>query len=200
MSLDAQWLFQPLGPQELLERFVDQEECHLAGRGEDFYSPLFSRQRLSEILWQQEGQASELIYAHRDGRTRYLPEPFAARPWEWVREQYRRGRPVVINSVSRFCAPVARLCRDLARVIDAPVHANAYLAPPRAPGYGAHFDTDDTVFLQIEGSKSWCLYAPTIELPLLSQLEGSSASSRKRSSIRCTAAPSSGVAGSCNGA
>jgi ribosomal protein L16 Arg81 hydroxylase len=172
MRLDARWLFQPLRPAELLERYLEKEICHLDGRGKDFYAPLFSRQRLAEMLWEQEGQAAELVYAYVEGHTQYLPQPFAATPWEWVRAQYRQGWPIVVNSISRFCAPVAALCRDLASVIGAPVHANAYFAPPSAPGFGAHFDTDDTIFLQIEGSKHWHLYPPVVELPLLSQLVG----------------------------
>ncbi len=172
MSLDARWLFQSLRPEEFMERYLDREVLLEDGRGEGFYAPLFSRRHLAAMLWEQEAQAAELVYAHVDGHTQYLPQPFASTPWEWARMQYRRGWPIVINSISRFCPTVAALCRDLSSWIDAPVHANAYLAPPDAPGFGAHFDTDDTMFLQVEGAKHWRLHAPVIELPLLSQLEG----------------------------
>ena len=171
MKLDASWLLYPLDPAEFLERYVDREVCHLHGRGADYFNALFSRRLLGEMLWQQEAQAAELVQAHVDGSTHFLPQSRAGEPWEWVREELACEHTVVVNAVSRYCTPVAELCGALAQWLTAPVHANAYLAPPGVTGYAAHFDTDDTVFLQIEGSKRWHLYGAPIPLPLFSQLE-----------------------------
>ena len=46
------------------------------------------------------------------------------------------------------------------------VGANAYLTPPRSSqGFAPHYDDIDAYCLQLQGSKRWKVYKPTLELP-----------------------------------
>jgi ribosomal protein L16 Arg81 hydroxylase len=47
-----------------------------------------------------------------------------------------------------------------------PLQANAYVSPLEASGLPAHHDTHDVFALQVFGSKRWCFYESTIELPI----------------------------------
>jgi hypothetical protein len=49
------------------------------------------------------------------------------------------------------------------------VGANAYLTPPKAAqGFAPHYDDIDAYCLQLEGSKRWKVYEPTLKLPRVS--------------------------------
>jgi hypothetical protein len=49
------------------------------------------------------------------------------------------------------------------------VGANAYLTPPHARGFPAHFDAHDVFVLQLEGTKHWSVYPPAMAAPLPDQ-------------------------------
>jgi hypothetical protein len=124
--------------------------------------------------WMERGAAAraEQVYAHRDGRTSYLPQAAVHEPARWAQARLAEGATIVANGVSQQHEPLARLCEAVAAAFGAHAGANAFLAPPGARGYAAHFDTDDTIFVQLEGSKHWRLYEGPIALPLPWQLRG----------------------------
>lgn len=169
LTLDE--VFAPHSTDTFIAR-LERGPWHVQGRHEAHYARLFSRRELVTLLWQQGAQLASRVYVHRDGRTRYLPAAFRDRPWEWLADAYREGCTIVVNDVSRCHVGVAGLCNALGQVLGAVVHANAFLAPPDVPGYAAHFDCDDTLFLQLEGGKRWTLHAPVIALPLAAQQAG----------------------------
>ena len=82
---------------------------------------------------------------------------------------YADGFTVVLNNVQRRHDAIARLCRAVETRFRQPVGANAYLTPPRSSGLAPHFDDHDVFVLQLEGEKSWSIYATAIELPLRGQ-------------------------------
>jgi bifunctional lysine-specific demethylase and histidyl-hydroxylase NO66 len=45
------------------------------------------------------------------------------------------------------------------------VNANAYLTPPDAQGFEAHFDWMDAFVLQLHGSKRWLIYSQLQQYP-----------------------------------
>lgn len=171
MNAAVDWLIAPLSTETFRRQLPQRDWLHLRQRQPDHYAALFSESELVRLLWEQGEQMAELVYAHQEDRTRYPPQASVSDLAHWARQQYDGGATVVVNSVSRHSLPVARLCEALADLLDAEVVANAYWAPPDARGYAEHFDTDDTAFLQIAGSKHWRLHPPLVELPLRAQLQ-----------------------------
>jgi len=80
-----------------------------------------------------------------------------------------RGYTLVIKDAALLSARLQRTCNRLQRDLGAYVGANVYFTPPGAQGLDAHHDTHDTLTVQIEGSKTWRIFEPLIELPLESQ-------------------------------
>lgn len=76
------------------------------------------------------------------------------------------GATVVLQSLHRSWAPLARFCRDLELVLTHPVQANAYLTPAGATALAPHHDTHDVFVLQVHGHKHWRVSEPVIEAPL----------------------------------
>ncbi len=79
------------------------------------------------------------------------------------------GYTLVIKDAALLSARLQRTCNRLQRELGAYVGANVYFTPAGAQGLDVHHDTHDTLTVQIEGSKTWRVYEPLVELPLESQ-------------------------------
>jgi hypothetical protein len=82
---------------------------------------------------------------------------------------FDRGYTLVISDAGLLSARLQRWCNRLQRDLGAYVGANVYLTPPGGHGFDVHHDSHDTLTVQIEGSKTWRVYEPAVELPLESQ-------------------------------
>ena len=80
-----------------------------------------------------------------------------------------RGYTLVIKDAALLSARLQRTCNRLQRDLGAYVGANVYFTPAGAQGLDVHHDTHDTLTVQVEGSKTWRIYEPLVELPLESQ-------------------------------
>jgi hypothetical protein len=85
--------------------------------------------------------------------------------------QYTQGKTIFVHKLEQRWKSVATLCRDLEATLHHPVSASMFLTPRNSQGVSAHFDSVEVFVLQIEGSKHWRLYKPTVELPLQDAFE-----------------------------
>ncbi len=165
----ADWLLHPVDPARLLSRHCDGHFLHVDRGISGYYDEVFSRARLEQIVDQGSDRLFGLVYASAEGVMEDLPVEVEEGALDWANRRLEAGKTVVVNAISQLCPEVGLLCARVGRFLGAPVHANGYLTPAGCPGHPVHFDTDDTVFLQIEGSKNWALYPGPIDLPLASQ-------------------------------
>ena len=86
-----------------------------------------------------------------------------------VREAYAAGATLILNSLHRIHPPLVRFCRRLAAELGHPTQCNAYVTPPGSQGFAPHHDTHDVFVLQVDGSKTWNVYPPALNLPLTFQ-------------------------------
>ncbi len=86
-----------------------------------------------------------------------------------VREAYAAGATLILNSLHRIHPPLVRFCRRLSAELGHPTQCNAYVTPPGSQGFAPHHDTHDVFVLQVDGSKTWNVYPPALNLPLASQ-------------------------------
>jgi hypothetical protein len=85
--------------------------------------------------------------------------------------QYAQGKTIFVHKLEQRWKSVATLCRDLEATLHHPVNASMFLTPRNSQGVSAHFDSVEVFVLQLEGSKHWRLYKPTVELPLQEAFE-----------------------------
>ncbi len=83
-----------------------------------------------------------------------------------VLDHFARGYTLNIKDASAYHPPLALLCNRIQTQLGVYVQANAYFTPPRAQGFEIHYDTHDTLIVQIEGEKAWRVHAPVVTLPL----------------------------------
>lgn len=82
---------------------------------------------------------------------------------------YQGGATIVLQALERNWGPLIETCKALEAHLGHPVQANMYLTPANAQGFAAHYDTHDTLILQVEGRKQWKIYGMPFPLPLSSQ-------------------------------
>jgi hypothetical protein len=83
-----------------------------------------------------------------------------------VSSQFSQGKTIFVHKLEQRWRSVATLCRDLEATLHHPVNASMFLTPRNSQGVSAHFDSVEVFVLQLEGSKHWRIYKPTIDLPL----------------------------------
>jgi len=83
---------------------------------------------------------------------------------------YGQGWTVCVHNLHRRCAPVARLAGSVTSEIGHNVNVNLYCTPSGSRGFAAHADSHDVFVLQLEGRKSWRVFAPQYLLPLEPQI------------------------------
>jgi ribosomal protein L16 Arg81 hydroxylase len=84
---------------------------------------------------------------------------------ERVYSLFAKGATIILNAIDRRVPKIAALCDEFETFFGFPVQANAYLTPPKAQGFAAHYDDHDVFVVQTAGNKSWYLYGTPIELP-----------------------------------
>lgn len=79
---------------------------------------------------------------------------------------YEEGCTIRLLCPHKLNDAVQTLLSTLEMEFQCMVGANAYLTPPRSSqGFAPHYDDIDAFCLQLQGSKRWKVYEPTIELP-----------------------------------
>lgn len=85
---------------------------------------------------------------------------------ERVLERYAGGATLVLQGLHRLWPPLTEFAGELATQLGHPVQVNAYLTPPGATGFAAHYDVHDVFVLQVAGDKRWVVHEPVHPLPL----------------------------------
>ncbi|MFN8038101.1 MAG: cupin domain-containing protein [Acidimicrobiales bacterium] len=68
----------------------------------------------------------------------------------------------IINSADRYDPALADVCTDLTLATGSAVNTNIYLSYGEAEGFGAHWDSHDTLIVQVHGAKRWSVYEPLV--------------------------------------
>jgi ribosomal protein L16 Arg81 hydroxylase len=117
------------------------------------------------------GSKDYLIRADNYGVESYSVErgPDGRPDMSAIYRAYAKGWTIGVHKLNRRSTPVARLASGVAIDIGQKVNVNMYFTPSEAKGFAAHADSHDVIVLQLEGRKSWRVYAPQYLLPLEQQ-------------------------------
>jgi len=81
----------------------------------------------------------------------------------WMR--YHDGQTVVYEGAHHHLNVFSTLARLLSLATSRSVHANLYLTPAWSRGYNLHYDVHDVIVLQLDGTKTWRIYAKPASVP-----------------------------------
>ncbi len=82
---------------------------------------------------------------------------------------FDRGYTLVIKDASLFSPRLQKFVNRVQQRLGFYIQTNVYFTPPKAQGFDVHHDTHDTLVMQIEGSKTWRIYDPVVQLPVETQ-------------------------------
>lgn len=143
---------------------VDSEHYDCAHR---FWPELdLSVRAVDEAVWAQQERLSSFAQVISADREVY---PAASRTrhdgYAWVYERLRDRYTVVLNHSERLFPAVFDLCQWLGSHYGAVVESSIFLTPPGSECFGMHYDIVDVLMVQVAGSKTWNVTAPSIPNP-----------------------------------
>ncbi|MFJ9854831.1 JmjC domain-containing protein [Streptomyces sp. NPDC101150] len=99
---------------------------------------------------------------------RYGVEPAVAELCDTLAvEQFlNAGYSLHISNLQRYSKSVLLFTERLGFELGVPTKAEAFMTPPGAQAFAEHYDVNDNLICQIQGSKRWRLYAPSFVKPL----------------------------------
>jgi lysine-specific demethylase/histidyl-hydroxylase NO66 len=164
-------LVAPLSLERFFTEYWEQKPLVSRGRPADFFQPLFSIRDVDRAVYYLRPKPSRIEVVTGQGfvRDNYL-SPDGTANLNLVGERYREGSTVILSGLEETWEPMAAFARKLEGTLHHPVALSSYLTPPNSQGVQPHFDTQENLLLQVEGSKHWKVYGPLRELP---EVEGS---------------------------
>lgn len=164
-------LLHPNSEKEFLDTTWEKAPCFVARRNTDFFAGIFSAREIDSLVSlgaNASRQHLRLVKAE-GGKLAELPVELNAYGTADVFPVYRAydsGYTIVANNLDTRWLSASELCRGLEEELRYRTVANLYVTPASAQGFPAHYDSHDVLVLQLEGSKLWRVYQPSLNLPL----------------------------------
>ncbi|KIH58791.1 cupin family protein [Ancylostoma duodenale] len=164
------WMVAPCDVQTFFKDFFQSNALIAKRSSPNYYSNLFSTQRLVELMEKNylEYGTNINIAEYKNGVRRTMNGTGRVYP-NHLKEHIALGRSAQFVNPQTFDDRVWYFCEVLQEMFGCFVGANTYLTPAGSAGFAPHWDEIDAFLLQLEGKKYWKVYAPDSsddELPL----------------------------------
>ena len=171
-----QQLIDPISPAKFWSEYFEKQPLHVARPMPEWCREMPSIDDLDAIISHTsvpDGRSKEHLI-RRDaafGVDYYLVERTAdGRPdMSAIYRAYAKGWTLAVYNLHQRSTPVERLAASLSSELGHEVYVNLYCTPSESQGLAAHADSHDAFILQIEGRKSWRVFAPQYLTPLDAQ-------------------------------
>lgn len=81
-----------------------------------------------------------------------------------IKALYDQGYSVIVNDLQDKNHCTFSLCQMLSSIFVAGVNCNAYMSPHSSQALSKHYDDEDVLVIQVTGTKTWKIYAPSINI------------------------------------
>jgi hypothetical protein len=179
-------LVAPIGTEAFLRDSFERDVVHIARDDPARFAWLYDVRCVEDALALGAGApdhfamikhgVAELPAARLTGQRNAPPGQPAGKPARFgeidprnVLAAFADGYTLTIKDAGAFRPALARLCNRIEAQLGFFAQANAYFTPANAQGFDIHYDTHDTLIVQLEGAKDWAIYDPLVELPLALQ-------------------------------
>ena len=174
------WLLAPHSVDEFLQEYYEKKPLHIARNAPGYYNRYFSLSEMERVLYGT-GLRTHDLHVFKEGvqvRTETYTEPSKNKLPDGNEEPsdvidpdrasalFASGCTINLVGVHRFSPSAMALNREMEMLFRCAINPNVYLTPAGNQGFSVHYDTHDTLIVQIEGSKLWRLYGSPVELPL----------------------------------
>ncbi len=161
-ELSLAWLLEPLCVENFLDEIWGRHHHHFTRACADYFDALVPAPTTLDGMLESvrhEPSAVRMVREHdKKGPDSYrLPDggvDLAA-----VRGDFADGHTVVIDGIEQYVPTIRTLARSVEVELNFPTQVNAYITPPQSRGLVPHYDDHDVLILQLQGSKTWHVYA-----------------------------------------
>ena len=150
-------LIHPL-PESTFRSYLGLRACYISGHPERF-SHLLSFSDLNMVM-DAIHHPSEHVRIIKDNV--YLDYKAASD----VVQHLATGATLIVNKIHVQLPKIRKIVNVIGLYNCANAAANMYLSQSDIGGFGVHYDTHDVYVLQVQGSKDWKIFEPTVLHPL----------------------------------
>jgi lysine-specific demethylase/histidyl-hydroxylase NO66 len=160
-----EWLIGPHSVSSFYEKHWEKKPLHISRSSQkDYFAGFFSKVEIDRMLRTCSLQySSEIDLTKYENDQRYTLNPKGEADADTVWRHFQKGCSVRLLCPQKHCDPVCNLLAALEAEFGSMVGANTYLTPPKSQGFAPHYDDIEAFILQLEGSKTWRIYAPKDE-------------------------------------
>lgn len=169
-SITFAGLVAPIGPARFLSEYWTRKAVHLPGDGRTF-DDVFSWEGVDQILNAQDLTFPKVKVSRNDHPVpveKFTSEVGGQRLVNGadVLALFREGASFGITNADTDWPPLGAVIDCMYDTFLERVHANVYCSPPNTQGFQCHFDLHEVFVLQVDGTKHWRVFEPTIESPI----------------------------------
>lgn len=161
-ELSLAWLLEPLSVESFLDEIWGKEHHHVARRRADYFDALFPQPATPDGVLEYLRYEPSGIRLVR-GPDKKGPDNYRLSDGSLdvaaVRNDFADGFTIVIDGIEQYVRTIGTLARSIEVELNFPTQVNAYITPPQSTGLVPHYDDHDVLILQLQGSKTWHLYA-----------------------------------------
>src|SRR6185312_12593616 len=162
-------LVAPLTEAEFLAFLRERKLVHLRSANDGCYAPLMGWQALRRLIEQGE-------YPRRPDYFRVAKESVPAPIERWVVDGrvdtglleacLEDGFSIIITHIEQHLPPLGALCRNLSARLKESTYVGTIVTTGAEGAFRLHYDFEDLVILQVEGTKRWQIFGPPVSNPV----------------------------------
>ena len=164
MSLSR--LIAPVHRDVFYKQFWEHDVLHVERNNPSYFNDLRSSTSVDEIIWRNCHEWGEVSLAGGAGEREAEIWSKSAPTLPVIRKAFEKGYTIVINDLQNKDLSVGLFCRKIEAELFCRANVNLYLTGAEYSGLDYHYDDDDVFVLQLQGSKTWCIFNQRAELPL----------------------------------
>jgi ribosomal protein L16 Arg81 hydroxylase len=161
----------PVSQEDFLRDYWTRKFLHIPGQPDKF-SHLFPWDVLNKALEENRFDAKRLVL-YKSGK-KIPPDRYLNGTWidsGKLAGELGNGATLIFNGCEEVHRPLRDLCASLERLFHHRVFVNLYASWRRDHGFNVHWDTQDTMILQVAGRKRWKVWRPTRPWPFRDDVE-----------------------------
>lgn len=162
-------LVQPLSEAELLALLFERKLTLVRGKNGSCYTQMLGWNALRQMIGRGE-------YPRGADHFRVAKESIQAPPARWMtvgkpdpdklEQCLAEGYSVIITHIEPFLAPLAAICAEIKARLREEVYAGLIVTSGKDGAFRLHYDFEDLIIVQAEGSKRWQIYGPPVSNPV----------------------------------
>ncbi len=160
-------LVAPLTENEFLTLLRQRKLALLRGANADRYSKLLSWEALKRIIECGEYSLEDIRVTKEKV---IVPELFYLTDGKLDAAKLEvllaHGASVIMTNLQRNVPPIASLCDNIKSRLPERIIVGMIATTGAGGALDLHYDSDDLIILQVEGTKRWQIYDPTVDYPV----------------------------------